>query len=246
MAFVIKEHRPGRLRALAVLLTLIWVASLYLLYRYGWQQANTDYEAVIQREQSLIAQVDEVGRANREMQMQISVLKKSAQVDREAKAGIARGMKDLQEQLAKLREEVSFYKGIVSPAKGKTGLDIYDFNVVQAGDRLFHYKLTLIQAGKNDLLAQGGVEIMLQGVAAGQEKQLKLADIRVNQSGKASYKFKYFEELSGSFRLPAGYYPRNVIVKLSPKKWRNIAKPARTFDWAEVRRGDTHGNEQQE
>ncbi|MBV1924540.1 MAG: hypothetical protein KUG68_10990, partial [Flavobacteriaceae bacterium] len=35
-------------------------------------------------------------------------------------------------------------------------------------------------------------------------------------SGKVTYKFKYFEELSGSFSLPEGYYPRNVLVKLFP------------------------------
>lgn len=248
MAFVIKEHRPGRLKALVVLLALLWAGSLYLLYSYGWHKANTGYEEVVRREKALAGELEQMAKDNRDMRMRISVLNKSAQVDREAKAGIAYGMKDLQDQVARLREEVSFYKSIVSPAKGKTGLDIYAFRLMPAEGRLFHYKLVLIQAGNEDVEATGVVDISLQGVLNGAEKTLKLADIQIDRTRKVTYKFKYFEELGGSFRLPEGYFPRDIVVKLFPSKSgkkRNITSPAKTFDWMEARRGESHGIGQQ-
>jgi len=234
MAFVIKEHRPWRWRVVALLVILVWAISGLIIYEYGWQQANKDYDQAIAVQEKLKEEVEDLTTTNRDMQINISMLSRSAQVDREAKEGIARSIKDLQDKVAELREEVSFYKGIISPEQGKSGLGIYRLTVMDEGERLYHYKLILTQAGKSDTLAEGEVKITFQGVMDNQERTLSLADIQVSAAGQLSYRFRYFQELGGSFRLPDGFSPRNVVVELLAKKGRKISRLARDFDWLEV------------
>lgn len=221
-----------------VLISFGWLISGFILYEYGWEQAGTAYDQAIGKQGELRAEVEELARENRKMQVAISVLQRSAQVDREAKLGIARSMKVLQDKSAKLREEVSFYKGIVSPEEGKSGLGIYSFKVIDAGNGLFHFKLILTQGGKNDTLTEGGVRVSFKGVLGNKEKALKLSEVQVSEADKLYYKFRYFQELGGSFRFPDGYHPRKVVIKLLPKKWRKIGQPTKEFDWPEVRGGE--------
>lgn len=239
MAFVIREHRPGRWRMIVLALLVAWVLSGLLIYQYGWQQANTGYARVVEEREVLEAERVKLIKVNRDMQVQMSVLSRSAQVDREAKVDIARSMKMFQDETAELREEVSFYKGIISPEAGKTGLTVYEFSVRLTEDSLYHYKLILTQAGKNDRLVRGGVKVTFEGVMNNAEKTLQLSDIRVSQKpGKLAYAFRYFQELGGSFRFPEGYHPRRVIVKLLSKKQYKLAKTVRSFDWFQVKDGE--------
>lgn len=238
MAFIIKEHRPARRKILIALILFGWLFSGFVLYEYGWEQADTAYDQALIEQEAVQAEVEQLTKTNREMQVAMSVLQRSAQVDREAKLSMARSMKALQDKSAKLREEVSFYKGIISPQAGKSGLGIYDFRAIEAGNGLFHFKLILTLRGKNDRLTEGGVKVLFKGVLDGNEKVLGLSEVQTAEADKLYYKFRYFQELGGSFHFPKGYQPRTVIIKLLPKKWRKIGQPTKEFDWLEVRGGE--------
>lgn len=235
MPFVIKEHHPVRSRLAIALLVLLWAGSGYFLYWYGWKDANQSCDQAVEKQKKLQTELEELKTTRRKLQAEARVLARSAQVDRAAKINIAQSLKELQAEVAELREDVSFYKGIVSPAEGKIGLDIYSFRAMPAGDGLYHYNLVLIQAGKNDKLVSGQVAITLEGIEGGEEVTIPMSRIMVGGTHPITYKFRYFETLSGSFRLPEEYHPRRVIVKLLPGKWRKIDKPVRVFDWHEVK-----------
>jgi len=235
MAFIIKEHRPGRWRIILAVVVSLWVASAWLAYETGWSQSNHDFNQAESRQKELQKELDEFRALNDEMQARVSRLQRTAQVDREAKVELAKEVKNFQDQQAELREELSFYKGIISPDEGNTGLRIYNLSIMQAEGRLYHYKLVLTQSGKNDSLIQGGVKITIQGISEEKEKNLDLSKIQVAESRQLSYKFRYFQELSGSFRLPEHYVPREVLVRLTPHSGKVSNKPVRTFDWQEAR-----------
>ncbi|MCW8964358.1 MAG: OmpH family outer membrane protein [Gammaproteobacteria bacterium] len=235
MAFIIKEHRPGRWRIILAVVVSLWVASAWLAYETGWSQSNHDFSQAESRQKKLQKELDEFRALNDELQARVSRLQRTAQVDREAKVELAKEVKNFQDQQAELREELSFYKGIISPDEGDAGLRIYSLSIMQAEGSLYHYKLVLTQSGKNDSLAKGGVKITIQGISEEKEKNLDLNEIQLAESGQLSYKFRYFQELSGSFRLPEHYIPREVSVRLTPRSGKVSNKLVRTFDWHEVR-----------
>jgi hypothetical protein len=235
MAFVIKEHRPGRWRVIVGVAVSLWIASGWFAYEFGWYQSNHDRDEAESREKGLLGELAALRGTNSELQTQVSILQRSAQVDRQAKVELAKDVKKLQDLQAELREETSFYKSIISPDKGKAGLGIYSLLVVPVEDRMYHYKLILTQSGKSDSLAKGGVKVVLKGILQGKEKNLDLGKINIADSPKLSYKFRYFQELSGSFLLPEDYSPREIAVRLVPDSGKKSNKTVKTFDWQKVR-----------
>ena len=243
MTFVIKEHRPGRWRLLVLVIAALWLGSAWVAYEAGWYYANFDREAAFDRQIALEGELSQLQAEKDRLETEVSILQRSAQVDREAKIELAKDMKDLQDLQADLREEITFYKGIISPPKGKVGLGIYSLAVYPGDNQIYHYKIVLTQSGKSDNLVQGKVLVRFQGVLNDSEKELNLREISVADKPQLSYKFKYFEELSGSFRLPENYMPRAVVISLLPSAGKSRNKPVRTFDWQQVRlnRDDFNG-----
>lgn len=235
MTFIIKEHRPGRWRIVVVVAILLWLFSVWLMHQYGWDQAIDKFDYEFERNKSLQEKLSSATAANREMHAKIAILERTAQVDREAKVELARNIKLLQGKVAKLREDVSFYKSIVSPEKGHAGIGVYSFKVMDAGENLYHFKMVLTQAGKSASLAEGSVGITIAGILNGQEKHLRLSEIQVSKRKGLSYKFHYFEELGGSLRFPQGFSPRVVTIKLKRRKGSKIKNPVKQLDWINVR-----------
>jgi len=235
MAFVIKEHRPGRWRLVLGTVVGLWIASGWFAYELGWRQSSYDHDQAIAREKDLQSELKKLRGDNDQLHTQVSILQRSAQVDRQAKVELAKSVKNLQDMQAELREETTFYKSIISPEKGKAGLGIYSLQVVPVEERMYHYKLVLTQSGKSDSLAKGGVKVVLKGILQGKEKNLDLGKINVAGSPQLSYKFRYFQELSGSFLLPEDYTPREITVTLVPGSGKKSNKPVKTFDWQKVR-----------
>ena len=235
MAFVIKEHRPGRWRIIAIGIVTLWVASAWLTFEAGRHQSGADYLKAVSERSALQDELERLSDANEELKAQVSRLQQTAQVDRQAKVELAKEVKSFQDQQAELREELSFYKSIISPDEGKTGLRIYGLKVTNAKDGLHHYKLVLTQSGKSDSLAQGRVKLTLKGILKGKETSLDMAKIQVAESPQLSYKFRYFQELTGSIRLPEDFVPREVTARLTPRSGGKSKNPVRTFDWHKAR-----------
>ena len=235
MTFVIKEHRPGRWRLLTAVVTVLWLGSAWLAYEAGRYYSSHDREAALARHLIMQEQLAELQLVKGQLESQVSILQRSAQVDREAKVQLAKEMKDLQDLQADLREEISFYKSIISPPKDEVGVGIYSLSLYPGDNRIYHYKIVLTQSGKSDTLVKGKLSVRLEGVLNESEKELNLRDISVADKPQLSYKFKYFEEISGSFRLPENYMPRAVVIGLRPTSGKTRDKPVKTFDWQKLR-----------
>ncbi|TNG01780.1 MAG: hypothetical protein EP297_01955 [Gammaproteobacteria bacterium] len=234
MAYVIKEHQPGRVWRLAVLLIIFWLVGSWLAFEYGHSQSSFDRERAQVEHKALESQVHILSKENRALNARISILERSAQVDGVAKAELTKSIQTMQEQEAKLREELEFFRGIVSPEKGKTGLNVYSFRITDAQAQLYHYKLLLTQATKNDRLAEGVARVKVTGVLQGQEEVVDLSEVSVPKKTKLTFKFRYFQDISGSFQLPDGFKPRSIEVSLSPKKRSKTGELVKTFDWSEI------------
>ena len=62
-----------------------------------------------------------------------------------------KNLADLQAQVLRHREELTFYRGIVSPEDGIGGLRIQSFNVMAgAAERHYRVRLVLVQSMRQD------------------------------------------------------------------------------------------------
>lgn len=234
MAFVVKPHRPRRAALLRLLMAVLWLASMGGAYYYGRVDLERQLYAKTTENESLYRRVGEATETNREQTAQMAILERTAQIDHAAKAQVLEQLKAERGQNAELQERVSFYESIISPDEGKSGLGIYSFEVTQAAQELYHFKMVLIQAGKNANLARGRANIAVEGILDGRGKRLELSEIQVPGGKAPDYNFRYFQEITGSIRLPRGFVPREVVVTLVNNRGRGKA-PVKQYDWSEIK-----------
>lgn len=231
---VIKAHSPGRrwstrVLALVSVLLLVWGA-----YLFGQQAAGLDNTALLVEREQLLAKLAESEANTSRLRARLAVMARAAQIDRQAYAAIEDSLKQEQDEMLELREEVAFYRGIVSPAETASGLSITRFSVFGMGEvGVYRFKLVLTQLRTNNRLVKGHARIAIAGVLNGQQTQLSLKEVSGGTLDRLKLRYKYFQNIEGDIVLPEGFLPSRVIVEVMPvgKGWKRFKK---SFDWSDI------------
>lgn len=222
---VVKHHRPHRtwvaaLIAAAVALGAVWGAFVYGEYRAGFdrQAAGALKDALADAEERVQGLND-----------QITALERQRTVDQDARREIQTTLEDLQRKQADLQEQVTFYKGIISPGAGEEGLRVQSLRFSSDGaPRLYHYRLVLTQVRTRELKISGSVYMKIYGSQDGREVTLDARDLAPNGKGPTSFGFQYFQSLEGDVLLPQGFVPARVEVSAQESGHPAIQQ---NFDW---------------
>jgi hypothetical protein len=207
------------------------VLLLYLVYEWGRFQGGYSKFAEIQRRRELSAQIDTLTDANEKLKADIAAAELARNVDREAYAQVEKGLADLQSQVLKHREELTFYRGIVSPEDGIGGLKIQRFQILPGGAELrYRLQLVLVQSMRQDAAASGAVSIHVEGVRHSKPETLSLNQMggETRADGQVDFKFRYFQELQQDIMIPQDFEPRAVTVEVRSGR---LAPVRESFPW---------------
>lgn len=215
-------------------LAVLVVATIAGAFEFGRLRAGfnaTDSERARLRAEG---EIDSLTRENRELRERIALLERSSEIDREAREQVQGNLSAMQDEVLELREELAFYRGIVSPDDAQAGLRIQSFRISNRQDSdLYRFRLVLIQAIKHDRRATGRVEVTVHGVRDGEPVSIPLRELVTGEMEEISYSFKYFQDFEGDLRMPAGFTPVRVDVAVLPGG-RAADAIRRTLDWGEA------------
>jgi len=145
-----------------------------------------------------------------ETRSSLTQVTRQLQVDQSAYSELRRQLEESNQQITRLGSELQFYRSIISPSDGQSGVRIQALRLESTDvAREYRYKLTLIQALDHEKTVNGMARLEIGGMLHGSEQT-----VRVPQAGGdvIAAKFRYFQNLTGSFRLPEGFVPDNVKV----------------------------------
>jgi len=228
---VIAERRPWQ-RPLVLLLALLVVGgSGWATYEYGYRRAGIDCKAALAENRELTATVGQQQDRIAELREQRALLERSRQIESQAHTQMGGTISTLQDEVAELKAELAFYRGIVSPRDASRGLRVGSFTLAPAGvEHGFRYKLVLTQVMKNDTVASGDATFSVEGLRSGKHETLQLVDLAPDRQGEFRFKFKYFQNFEGDIMLPADFIPARAVVKVSPQGKKHSAFEE-TFEW---------------
>ena len=228
---VVRYHSPWRRRSVLVGALVAGVVLLYGMYELGRFRGGFSKVAEIQHRRELDAQIESLEDANNKLRAEVAAAELARDVDRKSYADVEKTLADLQAQVLKHREELTFYRGIVSPEDGIGGLRIQRFQVLSDGtDNHFRLRLVLVQSMRQDAVVSGSVEVAIEGVRDNKPEQLALNDIdgEARGGGQVPFQFRYFQNLEQAITLPDGFEPKAVTVEVRSSK----ATPVReSFPW---------------
>jgi hypothetical protein len=228
---VVRYQSPWRRRGLAIACLLGGLLLLYVMYEWGRFSGGYSKFSEVQRRRELSAQIDTLERENEKLRGDVAKAELARNVDNKSYGVVEKNLEDLQAQVLKQREELTFYRGIVSPEDGIGGLRIQGFQV-QSGGAPRHFRLLLVvqQSMREDAVVSGSVNIQIEGVRANRPEQLTLPQVAdaARTDGQLPFKFRYFQKFEQAVVLPEGFEPRAVNVEVRSAR---LAPVRESYPW---------------
>lgn len=206
---VIRGISPTRLRwlsagAVALLVLLGW--GLFALGRswVGFGATNPFSDAAMLRR--AISERDDLIDELRRKAAELDTLKVSQDRERQE---LAKSIGELQAEVARQRQQLEFYKGIVVTSEPPPNVSIRSLRIDRVGaDSLPMMRLSLVQPGNPQSMVSGQIKIVLEGARAGVASREVLIEM--------PYSFRYFENIERELRVPRGTTPERLTIEVQP------------------------------
>lgn len=220
---VVRYHSFWRRRTVWVAAALGAVLLLYVAFELGRFAGGYSKFAEIQQRRELKTDLRQLEQENEKLRAQLAAVELARNVDDKAYANVERDLADLQGQLLKQREELTFYQGIVSPEDGIGALRIQRFEILPTDtEGGFLLRMVLVRSMRQDTgtLVSGSMKLQIEGTRGSEPVTLELADLSgTARPGSAlPFKFRYFQNIEQDIGLPVGFEPRTVHVEVGIAK----------------------------
>lgn len=217
-------------RTVIVLLVAI---SAYLIFEYGRIAAGYDVVDARNVEQTYIDHIQILDKEIVDLKQEIAILETNREVDRASYKEVEASLTQLQAKIQEQRDAIAFYRGIVSPSDGYSGLRVQDLKLTRGkAEREFNLRLVLVQAMKHDRKVTGDVNLSVVGRQDGVETTYALAQLLADEANSAwAFSFRYFQDFERQLVLPDGFTPERITVEVRSKT-RSISSIEKSFDWA--------------
>jgi hypothetical protein len=169
---------------------------------------------------------------NKDLGAQAHAGEAKLQIERTAQQQLANQVKVLEEENARLKEDLGFFENLMPAEARDPGLSINRFRVdpdVVAGH--YRYRLLLLQNGKRVAEFQGNLQLILTLHDATKDAILTLPNDAAsdNKTDAKTYRvnFRYFQRVEGMFQIPAGSSLKSVQVRILEN---GVVKATQTFN----------------
>jgi len=241
--FLISVHQPklwiaGAIVALCIITFFIWSSYEYGRHAAGFNQSDYDQEIEILR-QALDEQT-----AKKEVALRENArLSRGSDIQKDASSQVGDSLAACEDEVLKMREELTFYHNIVAPRQSKREIQVNKVAITPSENGVFNYKIVLIQAGKHDYTQRGYVELSFKvRNPDGSEAMLALPSVSIAKTTKRQkFGFKYFQNFEGGIRFPEGIEPLSIFISAFPKSPK-VPKVKQEFIWGDLIAGGNVSN----
>ncbi|MGX5914955.1 DUF6776 family protein [Aliidiomarina sp. Khilg15.8] len=227
MSFSDWRERLGRFRFTLLLVTLI-ALSMWI----GYGLANARLSWLEQQQQRSSETIERLRQSYEQLEYENNILRVELEVENVATRRLQQALRDSLDDYAAARQELAFYQRVMAPELEADGITIDSFNVRPTGPGIYHFSLTLVRIERaQQQIAQGQVELELQGRHQGQNQVLDLFDLANLGGDRREFAMNYFTNLDGSFQVPADFMPQTVVVRVQSNRGGNTEQ---VFLWREL------------
>lgn len=233
--FKVKHHQPWKAWVGVVFIIALLVVCFLLGREYQLHESHR-----LQREREiLVQQIVDLETRNNNLVQKNAQLARISQVERDAYQLANRTLIKHQEEMLNLKEELAFYQGIVSPTSAALAINLQSFEIERKNDQnLYHFKLVLTKSGRRNRNIKGRFDLILRGVTAGNIREYRLEEIKLNQEDKFdTFNFLYFQVFEGDFIMPEDFAPYEIEIYVNPST-KEVKSLTETILWTTVMSGD--------
>ncbi|MDH3671501.1 MAG: hypothetical protein OES46_10095 [Gammaproteobacteria bacterium] len=231
---IVKPRYSPRVKLfIAGLIVVVLLVTGGVIYNHGLSMAGFESLTALRRQQGLQEVVARLKGDNQVLRDSLARAERSLQMDQTAYQDLDRSLKDSSQEIVRLREELNFYRNIISPPNKKSGLHIQSLKLKsatvggKAATSKYHYKMVLIQALKHDRKITGKARFEISGVQAGANTTIRFPQAA---DKPISFSFKYFQDIEGQIELPQNFEPQTIKVNVT-SRGRNAQSIEQVYPW---------------
>jgi cell division protein FtsB len=224
-----RRYSPRTKIVIAAVAAVVAIGGAMLIYSYGLSMAGFEQLSANRQFGSLRDENQKLKSENQELRDSLARAERALQMDQASYQELDNSLKGSAQEIVKLREELNFYRNIISPADKKAGLRIQNLDIEAAGTNKYRYKLVLIQALKHERTLYGTARLEIIGTQGGQDAMIRIpgpADKPLHVS------LKYFQDIEGKIELPHDFKARQVKVNVTTSGGAEAVEAI--YNWPEV------------
>jgi hypothetical protein len=209
----VRSYAPRRrawvLGSMGVAVALV----LYAAFELGRYEAGFRVVDSVRGALAASARIRGLETENAQLHRDLAAADVARRVDREGYKQVERSLGDMQSQIARLNQDLSFYRGLVQPDPS-VHVKVQQMQIVPESPGTYHLKFVLMQTGKPEKEVTGSVSMVIDGLLDGKPIILTYAEVSPNHHLSLAYSFRYFEDYDEIIQLPAHFEPTRVGVEI--------------------------------
>jgi hypothetical protein len=225
----VRTHLSWRWRLPALLGVLALVAGMWWWgFDFGQFLGGFNRSAVAEKQAHLEADATALRADNDRLRGKLAALESELNVTRGAQATLSRQVLDLQSENTQMQEDLAFLRTLFSEA-GKPGtVTIQRLRAERDRDDVYRFSMLVVRAGNPSDEFSGQLTLLANVAAGGRNSTLTLPDDQPDTATALTLKFKYYQRVEGTFRVPPGGQLRSLQVRVVepgqtlPKATRNL------------------------
>ena len=211
---VVRSYAPWRRVTLLGGGLLGGIVLLYGAFEFGRYDAGFRVIDSMRGALTASARIRALESQNAEQRTQLEAAEVARRVDREGYKQVEQSLGDMQSQIARLNQDLAFYRGLVQP-DSNVGVKVQQLQILpDAKPGLFRLKFVLMQVGNSRTTVTGSVTLTVEGLQGGKPLTLGFDRIGADAHVTRSFSFRYFEDYDEQVHLPAGFEPTRVGVAI--------------------------------
>jgi len=219
---VVRYYAPKRQAVLWGGIAVVALVVLYAAFELGRYDAGFRVVDSVRGAMAASSRIRALETENENQRVQLEAAETARRVEREGYAQVAQSLGDMQSQIARLNQDLSFYRGLVQP-ESLIHVKVQQMQIVpQAapgqgqgqGQGRYHLKFVLMQTGKSDKEVNGSATLSIDGLLNGKPMSLAYAQVSPSHHIGLAYSFKYFQDYDEPLELPPGFEPTRVDVDI--------------------------------
>ncbi len=191
------------------------LALAWWTYNAGMSIAGFERGVTIDELQELRSRVAVLETENVGLRSQVAQSDRKLQIEQATQSDLSKSLKGIQEENSHLKEDVGFFRKLMSADKNAGNLTLYRAKVensVMPGE--YRYQLLLLQGGQREKEFQGKVQLLVNLQSDGKKTVMTLPSSTSKDAQIFNLNFKFYQRVEGTFQVSPKTQVRNIQVRI--------------------------------
>ncbi len=225
----VRTHLSWRWKVPALLALVGLVAGMWWWgFDFGQFLGGFNRSAVAEKQAQLETDLAQARNENARLRAKASELESDLNITRGAQATLSKQTLELQSENTQIKEELAFLQKLYSDTGKQGTIQIQRLTAERERDGAYHYSLLIVRGGNPIEDFSGQLTLQASVLNEGRPVTIALPEDQPDAAATLKLKFKYYQRIEGTIRIPPGSELRTLQAKVmetgqsTPKATRSL------------------------